>query len=117
MFHTMQEAKQFAEKQHVRWIDLKFSDFAGRWRHVTLPADKRSWELIDQSGVGFDASSVGLMPLEKADMVVKPVWDTGFLDPFFPEKTMSFISEARDITTDQPSPLDPRACADRKSVV
>ena len=113
MFGTMQEAKQFAEKHHVRWIDLKFSDFAGRWRHVTLPADKRSWELIDQSGVGFDASSVGLMPLEKADMVVKPVWETGFIDPFFPEKTFSFISEARDIATDAPSPLDPRACAVR----
>jgi glutamine synthetase len=113
MFHTMQEARQFAEKQHVRWIDLKFSDFAGTWRHVTLPADRRSWELVELSGVGFDASSVGLMPLEKADMVVKPVWYTGFIDPFFPEKTMSFICEARDITTDEPSPLDPRACAVR----
>ncbi len=113
MFHTMQEARQFAEKQHVRWIDLKFSDFAGTWRHVTLPADRRSWELLESSGVGFDASSVGLMPLEKADMVVKAVWHTGFIDPFFPEKTMSFICEARDIATDEPSPLDPRACAVR----
>ncbi len=113
MFHSAQEAKQFSEKNHVCWIDLKYSDFIGRWRHVTLPNDARAWEVLENIGVGFDASSVGLMPLEKADMVVRPVWDTGFIDPFFPEKTLSFIAEARDIQSNEPSPLDPRACAVR----
>lgn len=113
MFRSMQEARQFAEKQRVRWIDLKFSDFAGSWRHVTLPADRKSWELLENSGVGFDASSVGLKTLAKSDMVLKPAWETGFIDPFMEEKTMVFICESHDIVSGEPSPLDPRAAARR----
>lgn len=113
MFRSMQEARQFAEKQRVRWIDLKFSDFIGMWRHVTMPADKRSWELLETAGVGFDASSVGLKTLAKSDMVLKPAWETGFIDPFMEEKTIVFICESNDIVSGQPSPLDPRATARR----
>ncbi|MBU1219526.1 type I glutamate--ammonia ligase [Myxococcota bacterium] len=108
MFRNRLEAEQFAKKEHVKWIDIKFSDFEGNWRHVTVPSDDHAWNLFDKSGIGFDASSVKLQPLEKADMVLKPIWDTAFLDPFFPSKTLSFISEARDIVTDEPSPLDSR---------
>ncbi|MBN2722728.1 MAG: type I glutamate--ammonia ligase [Deltaproteobacteria bacterium] len=108
MFEDRKEAELFAKKENVKWIDIKFSDFEGNWRHVTLPSTDHTWDLFEKSGVGFDASSVKLQPLEKADMVLKPIWDTAFLDPFFPSKTLSFISEARDIKTDEPSPFDPR---------
>jgi glutamine synthetase len=113
MFQSLKEAKQYAESENINWIDIKFSDLEGQWRHVTLPVNDNSWYLFENSGIGFDASSVKLQTLENADMVLKPIWDTGFIDPFFKSKTLSFISEAIDVNFDEPSLLDPRQTAKR----
>ncbi|MBU1240027.1 type I glutamate--ammonia ligase [Myxococcota bacterium] len=108
MFQSLKEARAFAEKEKINWIDIKFSDLEGDWRHVTLSTDEHTWYLFEHNGIGFDASSVKLQSLEHADMVLKPIWETGFVDPFFPVKTLSFISAAIDVATGAPSSLDPR---------
>jgi glutamine synthetase len=113
MFQSLKEAKQYVKSEKINWIDIKFSDLEGDWRHVTLSVDEHTWYLFDNNGIGFDASSVGLQTLENADMVLKPIWNTGFIDPFAPVKTLSFISTAIDIKSNKPSVLDPRNCLQR----
>ncbi len=108
MFQSLQEARAYAEKEQIQWIDIKFSDLEGDWRHVTLSTDEHTWYLFENNGIGFDASSVKLQSLEHADMVLKPIWETGFVDPFFPVPTLSFISAAIDVSTGAPAGHDPR---------
>ena len=58
MFKDFAGASQFVKDHAIKMIDLKFSDLAGRWHHVTISASEFTPELM-RSGVGFDGSSVG----------------------------------------------------------
>jgi glutamine synthetase len=116
MFRTIREARAFADERAVKMVDLKFTDLAGRWHHVTIPT-----KLLDDSllrdGVGFDASSVGLRPVKAGDMVLLPDLATGFLDPFWELPTLSFLCSAFEADTKQPFSRDPRNIARRAEQV
>jgi glutamine synthetase len=94
-------------------IDLKFSDLAGRWRHVTLPAGQFDESLM-HSGVAFDGSAVGLKSVKSGDMVLIPDLSTGFVDPFWEETTLSLICSAHEADDSRaPFAHDPRNTARR----
>lgn len=93
MFRDFDEARRFVTDNDVKMVDLKYADLWGRWHHVTVPAGQFGPSLMEE-GVGFDASSVGLKPLKAGDMVVVPDLSTGFLDPFWEARTLSFICTA-----------------------
>jgi len=112
MFTTYREAKDHIERHGYKMIDLKFSDLAGRWHHVTIPASAFSEEVVHE-GVGFDASAVGLKPLKAGDMALIPHLDTAFVDPFWDTPTLSFICSAYEADTRQPFARDPRNIAAR----
>jgi len=116
MFRSIREARAFADERAVKMVDLKFTDLAGRWHHVTIPT-----KLLDDSllrdGVGFDASSVGLRPVKAGDMVLLPDLGTGFLDPFWELPTLSFMCSAFEADTKQPFSRDPRNIARRAEQV
>ena len=116
MFRSIREARAFADERAVKMVDLKFTDLAGRWHHVTIPT-----KLLDDSllrdGVGFDASSVGLRPVKAGDMVLLPDLGTGFLDPFWELPTLSFLCSAFEADTKQPFSRDPRNIARRAEQV
>jgi glutamine synthetase len=90
MFKDFAAAAEFAQKEGIQMVDLKFSDLWGRWRHVTISISEFVPELM-QAGVGFDGSSVGLKNVKSGDMALVPDLQTGFLDPFWDEPTLSFI--------------------------
>ena len=86
---TPREVLAYIREKEVRAIDLRFMDFPGLWKHLTLPA-----EILDEStfedGVGFDGSGLrGWQKINEADMLVVPQPDTLFLDPFRSEVTLA----------------------------
>lgn len=74
----------------VKFIDLKYCTLIGTLNHITIPVDRFS-EIITE-GVGVDGSSLpGYKGVQKGDMLLFPYLDTGFIDPFFEDKTISFL--------------------------
>jgi glutamine synthetase len=112
MLTTIDEAQAYIRENQLQMIDLKFSDLAGRWHHLTLPASQFNESLM-QDGVGFDASSVGLRPVKAGDMVLLPDLMTAFRDPFWEVPTLSFIGSAYEADTKHPFIRDPRNIAKR----
>lgn len=112
MFSNWQQAQAFIREQQFAMIDFKFSDLAGRWHHVTLPASQFN-EALMRDGVGFDASSIGLKPVKAGDMILLPDLSTAFPDPFWDTPTLSFIASAHEADTKLPFVRDPRNIAKR----
>jgi hypothetical protein len=54
MFRDLQHAQSVVREKGFRMIDLKFSDLAGRWRHLTVPVSQFNEQLM-RDGFGFDA--------------------------------------------------------------
>ncbi len=112
MFTDWQQAQAFIRDNQFAMIDIKFSDLAGRWHHVTLPAGQFG-EALMRDGVGFDASSIGLKPVKAGDMILLPDLSTAFEDPFWEARTLSFVASAHEADTKRPFVRDPRNIAKR----
>ena len=107
MFVQFSEASKYIADNYITMIDLKFSDLWGRWHHVTLPSHAFTEDIMNE-GVGFDGSSVGFKSVQAGDMVLVPDLSTGFEDPFWEEKTLSFICKTLEADTKALFPGDPR---------
>ena len=79
---TPKEVLEFAEKQKVRIVDLRFTDLPGLWHHVSFPIhtlDEKSFE----DGFGIDGSSIrGWAAIHESDMLLVPDPATAFIDLF-----------------------------------
>ncbi|MGQ9464215.1 MAG: type I glutamate--ammonia ligase [bacterium] len=77
-------------KDGVKFIDLKYCTLIGNLNHITIPVER--FESILNEGVGVDGSSLpGYKGVQKGDMLLFPDLGTGFIDPFFEQKTISFL--------------------------
>jgi glutamine synthetase len=112
MFDSYDEAAAFIREKGLVFVDLKFCDFWGRWRHVAMPVARFTAETLE-TGVGFDGSSVGLTRVDSGDLVLVPDLGTGFVDPFPEQPTLSFICILLEADTRRPFPSDPRTVARR----
>jgi len=110
MSQNFEEARQFIDKHKIQTADLKYSDLWGRWRHLTVPVNGFTPNLISH-GIGFDGSSVGLKNVKAGDMVMSPDLTTGFQDPFWGVPTLSFICTTLDADTHEIFVNDPRNLA------
>jgi glutamine synthetase len=95
----------------VRAVDLRFTDLPGLWQHFTVPAG-----VIEEStfseGVGFDGSSIrGWQAINESDMLVMPIPETAFIDPFFKDKTLAILCNIKDPITGLDYLRDPRNIA------
>ncbi|NUP06415.1 MAG: type I glutamate--ammonia ligase [Polyangiaceae bacterium] len=108
---TPKEVIEFAQKNDVEFLDLKFVDLPGTLQHTTLPA-RRLDEALFEDGIGFDGSSIrGWQPINASDMAVIPQADTARIDPFYEAKTLSLVCKVVDPITGQPYGRDPRYIA------
>jgi glutamine synthetase len=99
------------KKEDIKVIDLRFMDFPGVWQHFSIPAHELD-ESVFEKGLGFDGSSIrGWQSINESDMLVKPVSDTAFVDPFFKEKTLVLICNICDPMTGIDYTRDPRNIA------
>src|SRR5437660_12603093 len=115
MVSTAKDVIAFCKDKNVRAVDLRFIDFPGMSQHFTIPVaalDEGSFK----EGVGFDGSSIrGWQSINESDMLVMPVPETAFLDPFTKAVTLVLLCDIRDPVTKQDYTRDPRNVA-RKAV-
>ncbi|AKJ64767.1 type I glutamate--ammonia ligase [Kiritimatiella glycovorans] len=108
---TPRDVLEFVNKENIRVIDLRFMDFPGLWQHFSVPAHEIDEDAFEE-GLGFDGSSIrGWQAINESDMLVKPVAETAFVDPFFAEKTLVMICNICDPITGEEYTRDPRNIA------
>jgi glutamine synthetase len=102
-------------EKDIKAVDLRFMDFPGIWQHFTIPVDKLDEEVFEE-GLGFDGSSIrGWQAINESDMLLLPVADTAFVDPFTAIPTLCMICNVQDPITREDYTRDPRNVA-RKAV-
>ena len=112
---TPREVLAYLREKEVRAVDLRFMDFPGLWKHVTIPAEALD-EAAFEDGIGFDGSSLrGWQKINEADMLLVPQPDTQFLDPFRSDVTLAVVCNIQDPSTREDYSKDPRNVA-RKAV-
>jgi len=105
MFSTLNEAREFCTKNQIKMIDFKMVDIHGRWRHVTIPAERLDEDTM-KYGIGFDGSNYGYAPVEKSDMIFIPDLTSAHVDPFVDIPTLSMIGNVYVIHPDKHVPFD-----------
>ncbi|MCD6378997.1 type I glutamate--ammonia ligase [bacterium] len=96
------------KQRGIKHIDLKFTDFIGRWHHITLPSSRADEKLLSD-GVGFDGSNFqGFKTIESGDLSLLPDLGAAFIDPFQVEPTISFICKIVEPDSKKPFGRDPR---------
>ncbi|MFM7033576.1 MAG: type I glutamate--ammonia ligase, partial [Planctomycetia bacterium] len=109
------EVLAMCREKEVKAVDLRFTDFLGAWQHLTVPVGKLEEETFE-AGIGFDGSSIrGWQAVNESDMLLVPVPDTAFVDPFTQIPTLAMICMIQDPITREDYTRDPRNIA-RKAV-
>jgi len=108
---TPKDVLEFIEKMDVKVVDLRFMDFPGLWQHFSIPTSELDEDVFEK-GLGFDGSSIrGWQAINESDMIVKPVPETAFIDPFMAHKTLVLICNICDPVTGEDYTRDPRNIA------
>ena len=102
------EVLEYAKKNDVKIVDLRFTDWPGVWQHCSYPINELT-EDVFENGLGFDGSSIrGWQAINESDMLMVPDPQTAFIDPFFAQPTLVLICNIEDPITRQPYSRDPR---------
>jgi glutamine synthetase len=105
------EVLELIDREKIQMIDLRFMDFPGLWQHMSIPPKELDLDTFER-GFGFDASSIrGWQAINESDMLLKPVPETAFIDPFFEHKTLVLICNICDPITGEDYTRDPRHIA------
>ena len=104
MSKTVKEIMDLIQEKDIKMVDFKMVDIHGQFRHVTIPAEDFTEEIMLE-GVGFDASNYGYAVVEKSDMVFIPDPDTAVIDPFCQIPTLSMTGNAMIIDYPKNRPL------------
>jgi glutamine synthetase len=112
-FKTPKDVIEFIKKEDVKIVDVRFMDFPGLWQHCSYPVTEFDEETFEH-GLGFDGSSIrGWQSINESDMLLKPVPETAFLDPFTTVKTLNIIANICDPVTGEDYTRDPRHIAQK----
>ena len=109
---TVESLRNRIAEEQIEFVDLRVVDLAGRWRHVTIPAERFGESLMEE-GVAFDASNLGYAGVEGSDLVLRPDLATGTVVMLDGDRLMSFICDIFLPRTGEPFAGDPRAVAAR----
>src|SRR5262245_54160979 len=73
------EVLEYAKKNNVRIVDLRFTDWPGTWQHCSFPIGEID-EGVFENGLGFDGSSIrGWQAINESDMLMVPDPETAFI--------------------------------------
>jgi glutamine synthetase len=110
---NVREVLEFAKKNKVQVVDLKFVDLIGTWQHFTIPIGELT-EGLFKDGSGLDGSSIrGWKAINNSDMLVVPDPATACMDPFCAVPTLSLIGNVMDPITRETYDRDPRYIAQK----
>lgn len=105
------EVLDLIKREDVKFVDLRFMDFPGIAQHFTVPASQIDEDSFSE-GLGFDGSSIrGWQAINESDMIVKPVAESGYIDPFMAHKTLVMICNIGDPISGEDYTRDPRNIA------
>jgi glutamine synthetase len=105
------EVLEFAKKNDVVMVDLRFTDWPGTWQHCSFPVNEIAEEHFEE-GLGFDGSSIrGWQAIHESDMLMIPDPENAFLDPFYKHPTLVLFTDIVDPISKQPYSRDPRHIA------
>jgi glutamine synthetase len=108
---TPKEVIDLIKAEGIEIIDLRFMDFPGLWQHFSIPIREFEEDTFEE-GLGFDGSSIrGWQSINESDMLVKPVPETAFIDPFCAAKTLVISCNICDPITGEDYTRDPRNIA------
>ncbi len=108
---TAKDVLELMKKEGVEIVDLRFMDFPGIAQHFSVPAGEIDEDSFTE-GLGFDGSSIrGWQAINESDMIVRPVPESAFIDPFSQYKTLVMICNIGDPITGEDYTRDPRNIA------
>ncbi|TFH04460.1 MAG: type I glutamate--ammonia ligase [Spirochaetales bacterium] len=108
---TAADVMKLMKDEGVLMVDFRFMDFPGMWQHFSVPARELDQDTFEE-GLGFDGSSIrGWQAINESDMLVKPVPETAFIDPFMEHKTIVLTCNICDPITGEDYTRDPRNIA------
>ena len=90
MAKTLKDIQYLIKAEGIQIVDFKLTDIDGRWRHLSIPAERLT-ETTMQQGIGFDGSNYGYAPVENSDMVFIPVLESAVIDRYSEIPTLSMI--------------------------
>jgi glutamine synthetase len=113
VFSSVAEALRYIKDQQVVMVDLKIAGLPGQWLHLTIPARQFTQKHFEE-GVGYDGSAgSGFGRVESGDVNALPLPETGFMDPFWDQPTLSFLCDTVTADTREPFSSNPRTIARR----
>lgn len=102
---------ELVRNNDIKFIDFRFTDYRGKWLHITHCADAVGAEEL-KNGVAFDGSSVpAWKEINESDMILIPQLDTAFVDPFTTLPTLVLICDVIEPKTGEGYDRDPRNTA------
>lgn len=110
---NVREVLDFAKKNKVQVVDMKFVDLIGTWQHFTIPVSELT-EGLFKDGSGLDGSSIrGWRAINNSDMLLVPDPTTACMDPFCSVPTLSLVGNVVDPITREMYDRDPRFIAQK----
>jgi len=107
-FMNAKQVLEFAKKNNVVMVDLRFTDWPGTWQHCSYPIQMLTEDVFEE-GFGFDGSSIrGWQAIQASDMIMIPDPTTAQLDPFYAHPTLTMLCRIVDPVTHEPYSRDPR---------
>ena len=82
---------EFAKRNDVKILDLRFTDLPGLWHHISYPIEQLT-EAAFSDGFGMDGSSIrGWAAIHESDMLLIPDPTSYLLDPFTEVSTLVMV--------------------------
>ncbi len=108
---TFQDIMTLIQENHIRVVDIRYTDFIGTWQHFSMPASEFTESALED-GFGIDASSMpAWQDIHNSDMIVIPDLSTARMDPFFKIPTLGIIGNIHEPITHASYSRDPRCIA------
>ncbi|MDE2127783.1 MAG: type I glutamate--ammonia ligase [Armatimonadetes bacterium] len=108
---TPKEILDLVRENDIKVVDFRFTDLPGSLQHFSIPASTLSADMF-QEGLGFDGSSIrGFQEINESDMLLIPVPDTAYRDPFTEHATLNISCDIIEPGTRQHYGRDPRQVA------
>ncbi|MCW8917321.1 MAG: glutamate--ammonia ligase [Gammaproteobacteria bacterium] len=110
---SVENVMKLVKDSGAKWVDFRFTDTHGKEQHVTYPANCVNEDLFVE-GKMFDGSSIdGWKHINESDMIIRPVADTAYLDPFADEPMIVLTCDIVEPATMEGYERDPRSVAQR----
>ncbi len=108
---TAENIVKMIKDEEVAYVDIRFTDPRGKLQHVTVLEDQVDEDFLSE-GFMFDGSSIaGWKSIDQSDMKLMPDLETGYLDPFYAEKTLCLHCDVVEPDTGELYERDPRGTA------